>query len=160
MLFAWQFVNCDHQLNSVQLWPLVCGDRLSGCCLRLLKKTYAIKVSGYLLGCDSIMRNRVGSLRLKILLVVLAATLCGSWLGSGREILTKSSRAVEVRVRNELFGDAETETRFVRGPIFGYYVGLDVVVVTGVFFLIAVMVYWARQRMRDKSVPKAEQGIE
>lgn len=51
------------------------------------------------------------------------------WLGSGREVLTKPQRAVDVQITDKLFGDTIVETKFVRGPVFGYYVGLDLVIV-------------------------------
>ncbi len=55
----------------------------------------------------------------------VSAVVFGLWLASGRETLTKHTRFVDVVVADDLFGDANVEKRPVRGPILGYYVGLD-----------------------------------
>jgi len=62
--------------------------------------------------------------------VVLPLITGGFWLGSGREILTKPERAVEFEVKDELFGDFSSQTLLVAGPIFGYWVGFDAVLMT------------------------------
>ncbi len=71
---------------------------------------------------------------------LLAALL---WLASGRETLTKSGKAVEFTVRDELFGDTLVERRLVPGPVLGYYVGLDVVAVTALATLVSGFI-WRR----------------
>lgn len=51
----------------------------------------------------------------------------GAWLGSGRETFSKTERVVEVSVQDDLFGDTTTRKEFRRGPLAGWYVGLDAV---------------------------------
>ena len=71
------------------------------------------------------------------------------WLSSGHEVLTKSGKNVAVTVQDELFGGTEAELRFVRGPLLGYYVGLDAVgVVTAVAVASGAIWWWAARRRR------------
>lgn len=88
-------------------------------------------------------------------LPVLTAVL---WLTSGREVLTKSNRIVAVTVSDEMFGGTNVEQRLARGPIFGYYVGLDLVgAVTAAVIVCGLVWAWAARRKRRRS-PKAEEG--
>ena len=59
------------------------------------------------------------------------------WLASGREIFTKSGKAVDVQVRDELFGTTFVQRQFVPGPILGHYIGLDLVVLAVILCLAA-----------------------
>ena len=91
---------------------------------------------------------------LRTALILLPVVTGGLWLISGRETLTKPSRAVEVQLEDALFGDIIPETRFVSGPIFGYYVGLDAVVVTFALMMtlltVAGLLRWIRRPDRGK----------
>lgn len=58
-------------------------------------------------------------------LLGISLIVWGLWLYSGREVWTKSRKAVEVEVADELFGGTVTRTRMIEGPIGGCYVGLD-----------------------------------
>jgi hypothetical protein len=77
---------------------------------------------------------------------LLAAML---WMASGRETLTKSGKAVEFTVRDELFGDTLVERRLVPGPVLGYYVGLDVVAATALAALVSGFI-WRRVTSRSQ----------
>lgn len=81
---------------------------------------------------------------------LLAAPLValGLWLASGREVLTKPARAVQVTVRDELFGDSTTQVRLESGPVFGYFVGLDVVAATLGAALIVGAIWFSLARRR------------
>ncbi len=73
------------------------------------------------------MKRRYGFwLRAVLLGLPLGAAVL--WLASGRQVLTKPTRVVDVQVKDPLFGDTIDEKRFVRGPVFGWYVGLDSVI--------------------------------
>jgi len=74
--------------------------------------------------------------------IVLPLFVAGLWLASGREVLTKSSRYVEVAVADELFGGTLTEKRLVAGPVFGYYIGLDLVLVAAAVGVLGGAVWW------------------
>jgi hypothetical protein len=78
---------------------------------------------------------------------VLTALL---WLASGREVFTKSGKAAQVAVMDPLFGDTTTQTQFVRGPIFGFYVGLDGIMMVTLACVAAGAIWWwaARRRRR------------
>jgi hypothetical protein len=98
------------------------------------------------------MSNRgkqVGRASLVGLPVLVVALL---WLASGRGVFTASGKAVPVAVRDTLFGDTTVETRFVSGPVFGYYIGLDAVVVLAVLTLVSGLIWWwiARRRRGAK----------
>lgn len=92
-------------------------------------------------------RRRLAGLIILIGVPVLLAVL---WLASGRETFTKSGKATEVVVRDPLFGDTLTETRFMPGPILGYYIGLDLLLLSVLFAAIVAAVWWwlARRRRR------------
>lgn len=78
---------------------------------------------------------------------LLAAVL---WLASGHEILSKAERAVDVEVKDPLFGDTIVQKQFVRGPVFGCYVGLDSVIVISVASLAIGGGTWLLRRQRDR----------
>ena len=63
------------------------------------------------------------------ILVSVPALVGFLWLASGRERLTKHFRTVSVAETNDLFGDTAIVQKFIPGPILGYYVGLDLVVI-------------------------------
>lgn len=92
-------------------------------------------------------RRRLAGLVIVIGIPVLLAVL---WLASGRETFTKSGKPTEVLVQDPLFGDTLTETRFARGPILGYYIGLDLVLLSVLAALIVAAAWWwlARRRRR------------
>ena len=58
--------------------------------------------------------------------VALPLLFVALWASSGRERLTKSAKPVVVDVV-DVFGDHTPETRLVPGPVFGHYIGLDLV---------------------------------
>ncbi|HOO17631.1 MAG: hypothetical protein KBH81_04325 [Phycisphaerae bacterium] len=100
-------------------------------------------------------RRKIAGLMILVGVPLLAAVL---WLASGRETFTKSGRAVEVAVRDPLFGDMVTETRLERGPIFGYYIGLDLLLLALLLAVVVGAVWWllARHRRRlDTSAKEA-----
>jgi hypothetical protein len=70
-------------------------------------------------------------------LIGLPLAAMGLWLAGGREVLTKSGKAVDVQVPDELFGTTFVQKQFVPGPILGYYIGLDLVFMTVVLCLAA-----------------------
>ncbi len=79
------------------------------------------------------------------------------WLASGREVFTKSRRLVEIEVRDDLFGDMITETQMVRGPVLGYFVGLDLVAVTAsVSLTVGGIMLWSGRRKRTRTKLKGE----
>ncbi len=84
------------------------------------------------------MARRISTLVL-IGLPVTAVTL---WLVSGREIHTRYARVIDVQVRDDLFGETFVQHQMVRGPILGYYVGLDLVILVA----IACLATWAITR--------------
>ena len=71
------------------------------------------------------------------------------WLASGHQILTKSARVVDVQIKDPLFGDTIVEKQFVRGPVFGCYIGLDSVIVTSVASLAIGGGAWLLRHRRD-----------
>ncbi len=85
-------------------------------------------------------------------LIGLPLVLAACWLASGREIFTKSGKAVDVQVRDDLFGTTFVRTQFVPGPIFGYYIGLDLVVAVAIVCLVAWgMTAWVRSWRRRRA---------
>jgi hypothetical protein len=92
-------------------------------------------------------RRRVAGLILLIGIPVLMGAL---WLVSGRETFTKWGRSTQVLIQDPLFGDTFAETRFVRGPIFGYYVGLDLFLLSVLAAVVLGAIWWwlARRRRR------------
>jgi hypothetical protein len=99
-------------------------------------------------------RRTIAGLIILIGVPVLFAIL---WLVSGHGVFTKSGEATEVVVRDPLFGDTLTETRFVRGPIFGYYVGLDLLLLSVVAALIAAAIWWLLARRRRRRADSAKE---
>ncbi len=93
-----------------------------------------------------------GSYRLWFRAVLLGVPLLAAvlWLASGREVLTKSARVVDIEVKDDLFGDTVVEKRFVRGPVFGWYVGLDSVIVLSAGALAISGGAWLVGRWRDR----------
>ena len=91
-----------------------------------------------------------------VVLIGVPSLLAACWLASGRGIFTKSGKAVDVQVRDELFGTTFVQKQFVSGPIFGYYIGLDLVVAAAVVCLIAwaISVWIARRRHRPINHPR------
>jgi hypothetical protein len=81
------------------------------------------------------------------LLIALPVLTAALWLASGRETLTKSARTVPVQVKKPLFGDTFTREETVPGPILGYYVGLDLVIVlAAACVVIGGVAWWAFHR--------------
>lgn len=93
--------------------------------------------------------SRVVSL---LLLSLLPLVTAGLWLLSGRETLTKPMKYVQVEQKDELFGDVTPVNQEVRGPIFGYFIGVDAVVLTAAFAGVAAgVVLWLTGRRRAAS---------
>jgi hypothetical protein len=88
----------------------------------------------------------------------LPALLWIAWLASGREVFSKSGKPMEVAVRDELFGDTIVQTRFVRGPLLGYYVGLDLAVAATVAALVAGWTFWRITRRRGRRAAQVDRG--
>lgn len=87
---------------------------------------------------------------------ILAAALVGVplltivlYLISGRELFTKNNRIVGVTLTDELFGGSEVVQQSVRGPIFGLYIGLDLVMVTVLLSLAIGIIWWLVHRRRN-----------
>lgn len=81
------------------------------------------------------------------LMVGAPVAMTGLWLGSGREVLTKQRRPVEIMVEDRVFGDSVTEIHWAPGPIFGYYIGVDLVVLAASCSLaIAGVMGWRARR--------------
>jgi hypothetical protein len=95
--------------------------------------------------------------RTRRLLAILALPVVALalWLGSGREVLTKHTRIVGVAVRDDLFGDVNIVQQPVPGPIFGYYVGLDVVVLAILLALLIGVIGYFRY---GRSSPRNEES--
>lgn len=75
------------------------------------------------------------------------------WLASGREPLSKSGRSVTVEVRDDLFDDVTSRVQFERGPILGYFVGLDAVLATTGAAAIATGIVLVAHRLRTPRGP-------
>jgi len=88
---------------------------------------------------------------------LLAATL---WAVGGRENFTKTKRAVDVQVTDDLFGDTRTETHWEPGPILGIYPGLldFVAPVAGLCAVAAGVALWRGRRRAARQ--KTEGGAE
>jgi hypothetical protein len=96
---------------------------------------------------------------LSSLAIVAAIAVWVAWLASGRETFTKSGKALEVGVRNELFGDVDLQVQLQRGPIFGYYIGLDLAVAVTVAALIILGIVWlSSRRARRRRAAPVERG--
>jgi hypothetical protein len=94
--------------------------------------------------------------RLLILFLLPPAIATVLWLRSGREHLTKSMKSVEIRRHDDLFGGDEIVHEFKRGPIAGYFVGLDAVAVATVASVVLVGVSWITTRRPAQRDPAPE----
>ena len=91
--------------------------------------------------------------RLLLLFLLPPAIATLLWVRSGREHLTKSMKAVEVRRHDDLFGGEEIVHEFKHGPIAGYFVGLDTVAVTTIASAVLAGASWyTTHRRRAKNV--------
>ena len=91
-------------------------------------------------------------------LVVVPFGMAGLWYASERETLTKSFKYEEVEVPNDLFGDTDVELHPVRGPILGYYIGLDAVSGSIVACGAAGGVSFWRRRRRAKALRRKSES--
>jgi hypothetical protein len=80
---------------------------------------------------------------------VLAGVL---WVVSGREVFSKSGKAVQVALADPLFGDTTSRTEFRPGPVLGYYIGLDLVVAVALLAITIGVIWWFVARRRARSV--------
>jgi hypothetical protein len=88
---------------------------------------------------------------LAIVLIALPVMIVSLWLASGREVLTKPGKAVSVSVRDEVFGETFIQQKMVPGPILGYYVGLDMVILVAAGCLVlSVVAWWAFRRQASR----------
>ncbi len=81
-------------------------------------------------------------------LIAIFLLVVAGWLASGREMLTKHTRVQSVLVTDELFGDTAPVQQFVKGPVLGYYIGLDLVILTALVVLLAGVVSYVVARRR------------
>lgn len=91
-------------------------------------------------------------------LVVVPLAVAGLWCASERETLTKSIKYEEVEVPNDLFGDTDVELHPVRGPILGYYVGLDALIGSILACGAAAGVSFWRRRRRAKALRRKSES--
>ena len=91
------------------------------------------------------------------ILVAVPLLSAALWLASGREVFTKSGRALEVHVADDLFGGTNTETRFEPGPVLGYYIGLDLVGAATGLAAVAAIVWWRLAIRRRRRLPSGGQ---
>ncbi len=97
-------------------------------------------------------RGKLGGVAL-VALPVLAGIL---WAASGREVFSKSGKAVQIEVRDPLFGDTTMQTKLAPGPVLGYYVGLDLVVSAALAAAAAGLIWWWVARRRRRAARMAE----
>lgn len=94
--------------------------------------------------------------RMKILMrtvLICIPALAGIlWIASGRENLTKTGKFVK-STGEDVFGDPSTTLILEPGPIYGYYVGLDIFAASTAFCLTAALVLWWWQRRRRAHSP-------
>ena len=95
--------------------------------------------------------------RWPLLFLIPPLIALGLWLGSGREHLTKQTKFVEVRMHDELFGEA-IEHRYLRGRIGGYFIGLDAVAVTTLVCGLLAGVSWYVTCRRSKKATPTERA--
>jgi hypothetical protein len=76
------------------------------------------------------------------LIIALPVAVIIAWLATGLEVFTKHTKWVQESVRDPLFGDMITQSREVHGPLAGYYIGLDVVILSVLIAVIAATVLW------------------
>ncbi len=91
-----------------------------------------------------------------VVLVGVPLVMAILWLASGREVFTKSGKAVEVAVRDPLFGDTTTRTELAPGPIFGYYIGLDLLILALLAAVVAGGLWWWIARRRSRAARSSE----
>ena len=96
-------------------------------------------------------------LTLRILQLGIPLVVGVLWGASGWEVLTKSAKAVDVEVADELFGDTIVQTELIRGPILGYYVGIDLVIAAILLSTTAGALHWlwGRRRARKPAIERA-----
>jgi hypothetical protein len=94
-----------------------------------------------------------GKLVCRLALLGLPLLTALLWIASGREVFSKSGKAAQVAVRDALFGDTTVQTQFVPGPIFGWYIGLDLVAVVALVCLAAGSAWWWLARRRRALEP-------
>ena len=94
---------------------------------------------------------RRGLRLVRVALIILPIVIGGLWLGSGRETLTKPFRSVEVEVQDDLFGGTNEEYHPIRGPVLGYFIGLDAVIVTSIVSAgLLAFTGWSMHRQRNR----------
>ncbi len=99
------------------------------------------------------IRGKLGGIVALAGLPVLVGVL---WMASGREVFSKSGKAAQVELRDPLFGDSTVQTRFVPGPVLGYYIGLDLVVVVTLAAMSVGAIWWWIARRRRRAARLAE----
>ena len=101
-------------------------------------------------------RGKLLGIVLLIGLPVLAGIV---WLAGGRETLTKSNKIIAITVGDEVFGGTDVEQRLVPGPLFGYFVGLDLVgAVTIAAGVCGLIWWWAARRKRRPGIKVEERS--
>lgn len=88
----------------------------------------------------------------RLILICIPMLAMVLWLASGREVLTKTGKYVEVEIVDEVFRDKTTEYQLVRGPILGCYIGLDLVLGSTAGSLAVGGVSWFVRHRRKKLV--------
>lgn len=77
------------------------------------------------------------------------------WFFSGRERLTKREKIVELDVLDDTFGDRITRVESRRGPVLGYFIGLDAVVIAAAAGIaIGGVGWWIHRRHARSSTVK------
>lgn len=92
-------------------------------------------------------RSKLAGVAILIGVPLLVAIL---WIVSGHGMFTQARRIVGIPVRDELFGGTSTELRFVPGPVFGYYVGVDFLLLTIVAAAAGGTAWWLISRRRGR----------
>ena len=100
-------------------------------------------------------RSKLAGVAILIGVPLLVAIL---WIVSGHGMFTQARRIVGIPVRDELFGGTSTELRFVPGPVFGYYVGLDAVALTAAGAVAVGLIWWwlSRRTARVRAAVEKE----
>ena len=96
--------------------------------------------------------------QLTIIAFAFPAFLLILWAVSGREFHTKTHKAVAVETRDEVFGDVIVQEQFIRGPLLGYYIGIDAVIVSALLALAVSGAYWWWSARRDRQTPHLAEG--
>lgn len=92
------------------------------------------------------MTRRQNTFSAIMLVIPLIAAIL--WAVSGFERLTKSGKHVPVPPQNDVFGDSDPVLQLQPGPIFGYYIGLDLVLISFVSAVAIVFAAWLVERRR------------